>query len=110
VPAGGKPPLLESCVGDEYVIAVTFLDEESTAEEALVEIVVERLAEDGTTDELRLEGGLDDTRALAATLEAEGGCVRVEIAQPEAEGAEAEEAGASEEVVEPGEPPVPAIP
>ena len=73
------------------MITVTFLDEESTAptvEEAPVEIVLERLNEDGTTDELRLEGDLSDARALASTLEAEGNCVKVEIAQPEEEGKE----------------------
>jgi hypothetical protein len=103
------------------VITVTFLGEGSTAptvEEAPVEIVLERLNDDGTTDELQLEGELSDARALASTLEAEGNCVKVEIAQPEGEGAEeAEEPGASEEVpesgeevVEPAEVPVPASP
>lgn len=122
VTAGARPPALESCEGDEYVITVTFLDEESTAptvEEAPVEIVLERLNEDGTTDELQLEGDLSDAHALASTLEAEGNCVEVEIAQPEAEGTEAEagESGASEEVagsgedvVEPAEVPVPVSP
>ncbi len=105
VTAGVTPPALESCDGDEYVVTVTFLDEESTAEEAPVEIVLTRLNEDGTTDELQLEGALGDARALAATLEREGNCVKVEIAQPEGEGAEeeAEEPGASGEVPEPGE-------
>lgn len=111
--------MLESCEGDEYVITVTFLDEESTVEEAPVEIVLTRLNEDGTTDELQLEGDLGDARALASTLEGEGSCVKVEIAQPDEEGAEeeAEEPGASEEVpgsgeevVEPAEVPVPVSP
>ncbi len=86
---GAKPPPgLESCAGDEYVIAVSFLDEGSaapTAEEAPVEIVLKRLNEDGSTDELQLEGHLSDAHALASMLEAEGNCVEVEIAQPEAE-------------------------
>jgi hypothetical protein len=119
VTAGAKPPALESCEGDEYVIAVTFLDEGASVEEAPVEIVLERLNEDGSTDELQLEGDLGDARALASTLEAEGNCVKVEIAQPEAEGAEdeAEEPGTSEEtsesgeeVTEPAESPVPVSP
>ena len=109
VSAGSKPPVLESCAGDEYVITVTFLDEESTLEEAPVEIVLARLNEDGTTDELQLEGGLDDARALAATLEAEGNCVTVVIAGPEGEGVE-ETPESGEEVVEPGESPVPVTP
>lgn len=116
--AGGSPPLTESCEGDEYVITVTFLDEGTTVEEAPVEIVLTKLNEDGTTDELQLEGDLSDARALASTLEAEGNCVKVEIAQPGEEGAEeAEEPGASEEVpssgeevAEPVESPVPAAP
>jgi hypothetical protein len=118
VAAGVKPPVLESCAGDEYVITVSFLDEESTVEEAPVEIVLKRLNEDGTIDELQLEGDLSDARALASTLEAEGNCVKVEISQPEAEGAEepeepgaGEEAtGPGEEVAEPAESPVPASP
>ena len=56
--AGVKPPPLESCEGDEYVITITFLDEESTVEEAPVDIVLQRLNEDGSTDELKLEGDL----------------------------------------------------
>jgi hypothetical protein len=83
------------------VITVTFLDE-STAPtvEAPVDIVLERLNEDGSIEVLKLEGDLGDARALASTLEAEGSCVKVEIAQPEGEGAEeeAEVPGASEEV------------
>ncbi len=119
VSAGVKPPVLESCEGDEYVITVTFLDEASTVEEAPVEIVLEQLNEDGSADELKLEGDLGDARALASTLEAEGNCVTVEIAQPDEEGAEGEveEPGASQEVpgsgeeaVEPAESPVPATP
>ena len=116
--------MLESCEGEEYVITITFLDEESTVEEAPVDIVLERLNEDGSTDELQLEGDLGDARALASTLEAEGNCVEVEIAQPEGEGGEAEEPGASgevpgsveevpesgEEVTAPAESPVPAFP
>ncbi|MFP5389362.1 MAG: hypothetical protein ACLGG5_08685 [Thermoleophilia bacterium] len=109
------------------MIAVTFLDEESTVEEASVEIVVERLDEGGATDELQLEGSLGDARALAATLEAEGNCVTVEFAWPEGEesaeevpggseeaprraGAIEEIPGSGEEVVEPGESPVPVTP
>jgi hypothetical protein len=105
VTAGGNPPVFESCEGDEYVITITFLDEESTVEEAPVEIVLTKLNEDGTTDELQLEGDLSDVHALASTLEAEGNCVKVETTQPEGEGAEeeAEEPGASGEVPEPGD-------
>jgi hypothetical protein len=103
VTAGGKPPVTESCEGDEYTITVTFLDEESTVEEAPVEIVLARLNEDGSTDELQLEGDLGDARALASTLEAEGNCVEVEIAQPEAEEGAEEVPGSSEEVPESGE-------
>jgi hypothetical protein len=106
------------------VITVTFLDEGSTVEEAPVEIVLERLNEDGSTDELQLEGDLGDVHALASTLEAEGNCVEVEIAQPEAEES-AEEVPSSgeevpatgedmpesgEEVAEPAEAPVPSSP
>jgi hypothetical protein len=94
--------VLESCEGDEYVITVMFLDEESTVEEAPVEIVLERLNEDGSTDELQLEGDLSDARALASTLSSEGNCVRVEIAKPGEEESVEEDPGTSEEV--PGKP------
>jgi len=122
VSAGVKPPVPESCDGDEYVITVTFLEDESTAptvEEAPVEIVLTRLNGDGSTDELRLEGDLGDARALASTFEEEESCVAVEITQLENEGAEegAEKPGAgeeapesSEEVAEPAEVPVPVSP
>lgn len=105
VAAGVTPPVFESCEGDEYVITVTFLDEASTVDEAPVEIVLARLNDDGTTDELQLEGDLGDARALASTLEAEGNCVTVEIARPEEESAEeeAEGPGASGEVLGSGE-------
>lgn len=117
VAAGGKPET-ESCEGDEYVITITFLDEESTVEEAPVDIVLTRLNEDGSTDELQLEGDLSDAHALASTLEAEGNCVKVEIAQPAEEESAEEVPGASEEEVpesgeeaaEPEEPPVPVSP
>lgn len=117
VTAGVTPPTLESCDGDEYVITITFLDEESTVEEAPVEIVLEQLNEDGSTDELQLEGDLGDVHALALTLEAEGNCVTVEIAQPEAEegveevpGTSEEAPESSEEATEPTELPVPSSP
>ena len=99
------------------MIAVAFLDEEATVEEAPVEIVLTKLNEDGTTDELQLEGDLSDVHALASTLEVEGNCVKVEIAQPEGEeGAEEvsetnEEAPESgDEVTAPAEAPVPSSP
>jgi hypothetical protein len=117
VTAGAKPPALESCEGDEYVITITFLDEESAVGEAPVEIVLEQLNEDGSNDELQLEGDLGDARALAATLEAEGNCVKVEIAQPEEEesveevpGSSEEASESSEEVIAPAESPVPSSP
>jgi hypothetical protein len=95
------------------VITIMFVDDGSTAstmEEAAVEIVLERLNDDGTTDELQLEGDLSDARALASTLEAEGNCVEVEIAWPEEESESEEVPGSGEEVVEPAESPVQASP
>jgi hypothetical protein len=89
-----------------------FVDDGSTgptAEEAAVEIVLKRLNEDGTTDELQLEGDLGDAQAVASTLEGEGNCVTVEIAQPEEDdvegvpGASEEKPGASEEAPGPSE-------
>ena len=60
------------------MISVTFLDEESTVEEAPVEIVLTRFNEDGSSDELRLEGDLLDAQSLELQLSSEGNCVRLE--------------------------------
>ncbi len=93
----GVGPVPQSCEGDEYLITITFLDEESTVEEARVAIVLERLNEDGTTDELQLEGDLSDARSLAAMLSSEGNCVRLEVVAPEEEGVPSD--GTSQAVV-----------
>jgi hypothetical protein len=95
----------ESCEGDEYLLTITFLDEESTVEDAPVEIELTHFNEDGTTDELSLEGDLSDARALASTLSSEGNCVAIEIAQPEEEEEESAEEvpGTGEEVTAPAE-------
>jgi hypothetical protein len=104
----------ESCAGDEYLVTVTFLEEEEPiGEESAVEIVLQRLNEDGSVDdELRLEGDLNDARSLVLKLHSEGSCVEVVIAQPEEEeGEEAEEVPeAGEEVAEPAESLEPASP
>jgi hypothetical protein len=119
--ASGGGPSPESCEGDEYLVTVTFLDEEPVDEEVLdeeapVEILLQQLNEDGSVEEeLTLEGVLSDARRLALKLSSEGNCVEVEIAQPDEAGEgeeEAEEApGADEEeVAEPAEPPEPVSP
>ena len=83
----------ESCEGDEYLVTVTFLDEEPVGEESPVEILLQRFNEDGSVDELELEGDLNDARSLVLKLSSERGCVEVEIVQPGEEGEEAPEAG-----------------
>jgi hypothetical protein len=94
------------------------VDEEVLDEEAPVEILLQRLSEDGSVeDELTLEGDLADARRLVLKLSSEGGCVEVEIAQPDEEG-EGEEAGEDEEAApeagaegtEPAELPEPSSP
>jgi len=92
------------------LIRVTFLDEEAeepVGEESAVEILLQRLNEDGSVDEeLTLEGDLADARRLALKLSAEGNCVEVEIAQPDEEGEGEEEVPTTgEEVIEPVESP-----
>jgi hypothetical protein len=111
--ASGGGPAPESCEGDEYLVTVTFLEveepigeesEESIGEESAVEIVLQRLNEDGSADdELRLEGDLNDARSLVLKLRLEGSCVEVVIAQPQEEAEEVPEAG--EEVAGPAESP-----
>jgi hypothetical protein len=115
--ASGGGPIPESCEGDEYLVTVTFLDEEPVGEESPVEILLQRLSEDGSVeDELTLEGVLSDARSLVVKLSVEGSCVELEIAQPdeagEGEGEEGEEEApeAGEEVTEPAELPDPASP
>jgi hypothetical protein len=76
VTAGG--PILESCDGDKYVITIVLTPDADEAEEASVEIVLQRFAEDGSVDELRLEGDLLDAEALAIQLSSEGNCVYLE--------------------------------
>jgi hypothetical protein len=110
--SSGGGPVPESCEGDEYLVTVTFLDEEVEDEEAPVEILLQRFNEDGSVeDELKLEGDLADARILVLKLETEGRCVEVEIAQPNEEGEGEEEAPETGgEVAEPAELPEPALP
>jgi len=120
IAAGAGPTPPASCEGDEYLLTISFLEEEPAEGESPVEIVLKRLNEDGSADELRLEGDLGDARSLASALEAEGSCVVIEIAPPgeeesEEEGetpgeAEEEVLGAGEEIAEPAESPEPASP
>lgn len=108
--AAGGGPAPESCEGDEYVVTITFLDEEPADEEASVEILLQRFSEDGSVDELELEGDLADARSLVLKLSSEGNCVVVEIA-PQVDGEGEEEAPeAGEEGAEPVAPPEPASP
>ncbi len=108
--ASGGGPTQEGCEGDEYLVTVTFLDEEPEEpvdEEAPVEILLQQLNEDGgVEEELTLEGVLSDARSLVLKLSAEGNCVEVEIAQPD-EAGEGEEEEEAEEAPEAGEEEVP---
>jgi hypothetical protein len=94
VAAGG--PSLESCEGDEYLITIALAPDAAEGEEASVEIVLKRFNEDGSVDELRLEGDLLDARNLALQLSSEGNCVFVEASEPE------DQETAEEAVEEPG--------
>jgi hypothetical protein len=100
----------EGCEGDEYLLTVTLLEEGLVSDESPVEIVVERINEDRSSDELQLEGDLSDARALVAALDSEGSCVKVEIVQFEGEDGKEEVPEASEEVAEPAEVPAPVSP
>ncbi len=105
-PDGGGPggpvalggPVLESCEGDEYVITIVLVPgAEGEAEEASVEIVLQRFSEDGSVDELQLEGSLLDARNLALQLSSEGNCVYLEADAPVEEDAPSD--GTSQVVV-----------
>jgi hypothetical protein len=114
--ASGGGPEPESCEGDEYLVTVTFLGEEPeepVGEESPVEILLQRLNEDGSVeDELTLEGDLADAQRLVLKLSSEGSCVEVEIAQPDEDGESEEEEEAPEvgEEEAPAELPEPASP
>jgi len=90
-PVASGGPAIESCDGDEYVISVVLVpgadegEESGEAEEASLEIVLQRFNEDGSVDELRLEGDLLDARNLALQLSLEGNCVVLEAATQEEE-------------------------
>jgi hypothetical protein len=117
ISAGSGGGLEESCEGDEYLLTITLLDEGPAGDETPVDIVLARLDEDGTTDELHLEGDLGDARSLASTLSSEENCLRIEIVQLESDDGAEEAPEASEEVpasgeeaAEPAEPPVSILP
>jgi hypothetical protein len=113
ISAGGGPAP-ESCEGDEYLVTVTFLDEEfeePAGEEAPVEILLQHFNEDGSVeDELTLEGVFADARSLVLKLSAEGVCVEVEIARPDEGEGEEEAPEVGEEEAVPAELPEPASP
>ncbi|MDX6602143.1 MAG: hypothetical protein QOF13_1345 [Solirubrobacterales bacterium] len=73
----------ESCEGDEYVLTISFTGEEPSGGESPVEILLQRLNDDGSVDELELEGDLFDAQELLAQLTSEGNCVEVEIVPSE---------------------------
>ena len=60
---GGLDPE-QSCEGDEYVITIA-PSTEAGGEEQSLEIVLTKFNEDGSTEELRLEGDLLDAQCLA---------------------------------------------
>lgn len=76
VAAGG--PSIESCEGDEYVIVIALDPEASDEDDQGVKIVLTKLNEDGSVEELQLEGSLLDAQSLALKLTSEGNCVSLE--------------------------------
>lgn len=76
--AAGGGPVIESCEGDEYVITIALNPEASEEGESSVEIVLTKFNDDGSTEELRLEGDLLDAQSLALQLSSEGNCVKLE--------------------------------
>jgi hypothetical protein len=69
----------ESCQGDEYVLTIGFTGEGPSGGESPIEILLRRLNDDGSIDELELEGDLFDAQDLLAQLTSEGHCVEIEI-------------------------------
>jgi hypothetical protein len=60
------------------VITIVLSAEAAEGEEQSVEIVLTKINEDGSAEELRLEGDLLDARSLALQLSSEGNCVVLE--------------------------------
>lgn len=77
IAAGVEPKPV--CEGDEYTITLTVKGEETAEEPPLLEILLARRGQDGSSDELLLEGSLADARSLIGQLLAEGSCVEVEL-------------------------------
>jgi len=74
----------EGCDGDEYVLTLSPTDEEPDSGESPVKILLQHRNEDGSVDEVELEGDLLDAQELVTQLTSEGNCVEVEIAPGEA--------------------------
>lgn len=76
---GGKQG--PSCEGGEYVITVTFEEEEGEEgyEQSEADILIQGMGADGSEEELELRGDLSDVHSLLETLVSEGACVRVDI-------------------------------
>lgn len=69
-----------ACEGDEYTVTISY-EAGAVLEEGLpVQILVERLEDDGSVSELQLEGDLSDAEALIESLGGEGDCVEVVFA------------------------------
>ncbi len=77
-PVPSRGPVLESCEGDEYVITIVLAPDAEEGEEAGVEIVLQLFNEDGSVEEMQLEGDTLDAEALALHLSSEGNCVYLE--------------------------------
>jgi len=76
VTAGVEP---KSCEGDEYVVTIELLSDAEEGEEASLEIVVRRLEEGSSIEDLTLEGTLLDVQNLMTKLTSEGSCVQLEV-------------------------------
>lgn len=74
----------EGCDGDEYVLTLSPTDEEPDSGEPSVKILLQHRNEDGSVDEVELEGDLLDAQELVTQLTSEGNCVEVVIAPGEA--------------------------
>ena len=67
------------CEGDEYEVTITFAASAIASDEAEVEILIRRVARDGSESEIELEGKFNEVGALLDQVADEGDCVDVRV-------------------------------
>jgi hypothetical protein len=67
------------CEGDEYEVTIKFAASAIASDEAEVEILIRRIARDGSESEIEFEGRFDEVGGLLDQVADEGDCVDVRV-------------------------------